>query len=240
MVEDDLRIFGKYYDEIYLRRKDYKSESEVIKSIIKQFEKKPSKTLLDVGCGSGEHVKYLSRNFRCKGIDINKEMIETAKTKVADAEFEMANMIEFNLNEKFDVITCLFSSIGYVQNFENLVRTFRNFHSHLDNDGLTIVEPWVFKKDFQKGKVAIDTYEDDRIKLVRMATSKLTRSQWLVYMHYLIETGGEIKYVRESHKMLASDCEDYVKAFNLAGYGKIRFLKENLWTGSRGLFVAMK
>jgi len=240
MVKSNLRVFARYYDQIYLKRKDYESESKIVKYIIRQFEKKPSQTLLDVGCGTGEHLKYLSQSFRCKGIDINEEMIETAKAKVAGAEFEIANMIDFNLGEKFDVTTCLFSSIGYVQTFKNLVRTLKNFLNHLNNEGLTLVEPWVFKKDFRKGNFAIDTYEDDNIRLVRMGTSKLTRSQWLVYFHYLIGTDGEIKHVCEVHKMIAADYEDYVKAFNLAGYSEIRFLKEDQWTGSRGLFVAMK
>lgn len=240
MVEKELQIFAKYYDQIYLKRNDYKIESEIIKSIIKQFEKKPSKTLLDVGCGTGEHLKYLSRTFRCKGVDISKEMIKTAKAKVTGAEFKVANMVDFNLKEKFDVITCLFSSIGYVQTFENLVKTFKNFHKHLSSEGLTLVEPWVFRKDFREGNFAIDTFEDDKIKLVRMGTSKLSASHWLVHFHYLIGKDGKIKHAREIHKMLAADCEDYVKAFDLAGYSETEFLKDDRWTRSRGLFVAMK
>jgi predicted TPR repeat methyltransferase len=114
MGRSNLEVFAKYYDQIYLKRKDYESESKVVERIIRQFEQKPSKTLLDVGCGTGEHLRYLSQSFQCKGIDISTEMIKTAKAKVGDAEFEIADMIDFNLGEEFDVITCLFSSIGYV------------------------------------------------------------------------------------------------------------------------------
>jgi len=240
MVKKDLETFARYYDQIYLKRKNYESESKIVKRIIRQFEKKASETLLDVGCGTGEHLKYLSQSFRCKGIDISKEMIETAKAKVADAKFEIADMIDFRLGEKFDAITCLFSSIGYVHTLKNLERTFKNFHYHLSNEGLTLVEPWIFKKDFRKGTFSIDTYENDKMNLVRMGTSKLTRSQWLVYFHYLIGTDGKIEHTHEIHKMLAADYEDYVKAFNLAVYSEVRFLKENQWAGSKGLFVAMK
>jgi len=240
MGRSNLQIFARYYDQIYLKRKDYESESKVVQRIIRQFEQKPSKTLLDVGCGTGEHLKYLSQSFQCKGIDISTEMIKTARAKVADAEFETADMIDFNLDEKFDVITCLFSSIGYVRTFKNLARTLTNFIHHLNTGGLTLVVPWVFKKDFQEGIVSIDTYEADRTTLVRMGTSKLTRSQWLVYFHYLIGTDGEIKHAREVHRMLAANHDDYIRAFNLAGYSNARFLKEDQWTTRRGLFVALK
>jgi SAM-dependent methyltransferase len=240
MSEPNHQTFAKYYDQIYLKRNDYKSESEVVQNIIRRFEKKPLKTLLDVGCGTGEHLKHLSQHFRCTGLDISKEMVSTARQKVPNARFHVANMIDFKLRERFDVVTCLFSSIGYVQSRRNLERTLRNFHDHLTNDGLALVEPWVFKKDFRTGNVDIDTYEDEKIKLARMGMSKFSGSYWLVQFHYLIGISGEIKYTKETHKMIAADYEDYVKGFNLAGYKEIKFLGENEWTRTRGLFVATK
>ena len=240
MSEHNLHAFAKYYDQIYLKRNDYKSESEAILEIIRRFKKKPSKTLLDVGCGTGEHLKYLSQHFRCTGLDISKDMISTARVKVPNARFEIADMTDLRLRDRFDVITCLFSSIGYVRNLGNLTRTLRGFHNHLTDDGVAIIEPWVFKKDFRAGNFAIDTYEDENIKLARMGTSKLTKSCWLVHFHYLTGINGNIKHTKEIHRMIAADYEDYVKSFNLAGYNEIKFLGENEWTRTRGLFVATK
>ena len=240
MSDDNRRAFAEFYDQIYLKRKDYKRESEIVQNIIKRFGPKPSKTLLDVGCGTGEHLKYLSGHFLCTGLDISEEMISKAKKKVPNAKFIVANMRDFKLQDKFDVITCLFSSIGYVQNQRNLVKTLRNFHDHLNDHGLTLVEPWIFKKDFRKGNVAIDTYEDERTKLVRMGASRMTRSHWLVHFQYLIGIEGEIKHVKETHRMISANYEDYARAFNLARYGEVMFLGENEWTRSRGLFVAIK
>jgi len=151
MNENDFRVFSKYYDQLYLERKNYQEEAKTVKEIIKRFEKRPSTTLLDVGCGTGEHLKYLSSDSQCTGIDINIDMIEIAKKKVANAEFKVANMVDFRLEETFDVIICLFSSIGYVQNFNNLVKTLENFYKHLNEQGLAVVEPWIFKKDFREG-----------------------------------------------------------------------------------------
>ncbi|MDH5747096.1 MAG: class I SAM-dependent methyltransferase, partial [Candidatus Bathyarchaeota archaeon] len=234
-----LRIYAKYYDQIYLTKKDYQKEAETIKGVIKQSERKQSRTLLDVGCGTGEHLKYLSSDFQCTGIDINRNMIKTAKNKVPNAEFKVANMINFKLKERFDVIVCLFSSIGYVQTFTKLVKTLENFYEHLNDKGLVIVEPWIFKKDFKKG-IYLDTYEDEKVKLVRMATSRIVRSKWLILMHYLIGEKGEIRHVREIHKMLALDHQDYIKASESTRFKDIKFLKEKLWDGCRGLFIATK
>jgi len=238
MKRDFFTVYAKYYDQIYLKRKDYKKEAEVLNGVIRQFEEKRSKNLLDVGCGTGEHLKHLSSKFKCTGMDVNRSMINLAKKKVPNAKFEVADMVRFSLKEKFDVITCLFSAIGYVGTFDNMVKTLENFHKHLSEKGLTIVEPWIFRKDFKEGYVALDTYENEKVEFARMATSKILRSKWIIFMHYLIAEKGKIKYFKELHKMLAVQYEDYIKAFDLAGFKNARFLKENLWDGSRGLFIA--
>jgi len=183
MEQEDFRIYAKYYDQIYLNMKDYEKEAEIVEKTIREFESKKSKTLLDVGCGTGEHLKYLSLNFKCTGIDVNRNMIEIARDKVLNAQFKIANMIDSRLGESFDVITCLFSAIGHVQTFDNLVRTISNFYEHSANKGLVIVEPWIFKKDFIKGHIGLNIHEDENVKLARMATSKMTESKWIIYMH---------------------------------------------------------
>jgi ubiquinone/menaquinone biosynthesis C-methylase UbiE len=238
MQRDLFRMYAKYYDRIYLKRKDYKKEAEVIKSVIGQFEKKRSKNLLDVGCGTGEHLKHLIPEFKCVGMDVNRSMVNLAKKKVPNAKFKIADMVKFNLKQKFDVITCLFGAVGYVETFNNMVKTLENFHKHLSEKGLVIVEPWIFRKDFKEGYVALDTYENEKVKFARMATSKISRSKWIIFMHYLIAEKGEIKYFKELHKMLAVEYGDYIEAFDSAGFKNVRFLKENLWNGSRGLFIA--
>jgi ubiquinone/menaquinone biosynthesis C-methylase UbiE len=220
--------------------KDYGKEAEIVKSVVRRLEKKHSDTLLDVGCGTGEHLCHLSSDFSCMGIDISKHMIGIAKRKVPNARFKVVDMTNFRLDEKFDVITCLFSSIGYVKNFNTLVKTFGNFLKHLSEDGLVLVEPWVFKKDFRKNHIGLDIYENEKLKLSRMSTSRLFKSKWSIFMHYLVGENGKIRYFQETHEMLALDYEDYLKAFQMAGFSSVDFLKENLWDGCRGLFVAFR
>lgn len=240
MNGEDFKVFAEYYDKFYLERKDYKKETKIVKKIIEELESKKTLTLLDVGCGTGEHLKYLSSDFCCKGLDINNRMIEIAKNKVPEAEFEIANMIDFRFKDRFDVIICLFGSIGYVQNFSNLKKTLKNYYRHLNDSGLVIVEPWIFKKDFKKGHMSLDTYVDDELKFVRMARSRISTSTWLIFMHYLVGKNQRIEYFTEVHKMLAVNNSDYVKALKLSRFKDIGYLTENLWDSCRGLFVARK
>jgi SAM-dependent methyltransferase len=239
MKEKSFRQYSKYYYDFYSKKKNYKKESEVVKRLIKLFQKKPSRTLLDAGCGTGEHLKYLSKDFRCVGMDINKDAIEIAKKNV-DADFKVADMIRFDLNKKFDVLICLFSSIGYVQTFDNLVKTLKNFYNQMEDGGLLIVEPWMFKKDFNRLYLGFDKLLDENAKFVRMTMSKIVKSRWLLIMHYLVKEDGKIKHLKEVHRMLALNSQDYVKALNIAGFREIKFLNKKFWEGNRGFFIVNK
>ena len=240
MEDKSLEVFAEFYDALYLNMKDYKTEAKKVAGIIEEYERKESKTLLDVGCGTGEHLKYLSSDFQCTGIDVNSRMIEVAKKKVPHAQFKVADMVDFNLEDRFDVVVSLFSSIGYVQTLQNLVETLRNFHRHLNNGGLVMIEPWVFLKDFKEGYISLNTYEDEEVKFVRMARSELAESRWLIFMHYLIGKNRKIKHRKEVHEMLAVNHHDYVETFEQAGFKNLKYLEENLWDNCRGLFLATK
>ena len=64
--------FAKYFDKIY-HDKNYESECKFIIKILKHFQNSKSKTILDLGCGTGNHGLILARkNFGVVGIDKSK------------------------------------------------------------------------------------------------------------------------------------------------------------------------
>src|SRR4030095_14833049 len=107
------------YDKIYARLKNYRDEAGKVADCIKQL-RPDAQSVLDVACGTGEHARFLSVGYRVDGIDLNPAFVEIAKTKNPIGEYRVADMINFDLKKRYDVIICLFSSIGYVQTTENL------------------------------------------------------------------------------------------------------------------------
>lgn len=88
------------------------------------------KTILDLGCGFGEHCKGFVENGAKKviGIDISEKMLEIAKQENADSKITYINMpMEniFELTEKFDIII---SSLAfhYVEDFAGVVKNVFN------------------------------------------------------------------------------------------------------------------
>ena len=192
---------AKYYDLIY-SWKDYKKDADKIKRLISKYKKSDGIELLDVACGTGHHLKYLKKNFSCTGIDINEEMLNVAKKNVKGTIFKKADMSTFNLNKKFDVILCLFSSIGYAKNYSNLRRTIKNFARHLKKDGIVIIEPWFSKLKYKSGIPWMGTYDGKDIKIARLNASKVKNDKSILDFHYLIaEKNKDVKHFVDRHEL---------------------------------------
>jgi len=80
-------------------------------------------------------------------------------------------MVSLHLNKKFDIITCLFSSIGYVKTYANLEKSMNSFAKHLKTGGVVIIEPWFTTKTYKTGTPHLTTYEDNDLKIARAVVS---------------------------------------------------------------------
>ena len=229
---------AKYYDLIY-HWKDYKKDAYKLKKLISKFKKSDGNELLDVACGTGHHLNYLKNNFNCIGVDINKKMLKVAKNNVKDVVFKQANMINFNLNKKFDVVLCLFSSIGYVKTYQNLRRTINNFSKHLKKNGIVIIEPWFVKSKFKAGMPGMTTYDSKYLKIARLNTSKVKNNISILDMHYLIgEKNKEIKHFVDRHEIGLFEMDKTLQFMKQSGL-QARFLKNGLMK-DRGIYLGTR
>lgn len=229
---------AKYYDSIY-HWKNYKKEANKIKRLISKYKKSDGKSLLDVACGTGNHLKFLKNNFSCIGIDINIGILKVTRKNVDNVIFKQANMINFNINKKFDVILCLFSSIGYVKTYSNLRKTIKNFARHLKKGGIAIIEPWFGKNEFKAGLPWMTTYDGKYIKIARLNVSKVKDNISILDMHYLIaEKNKDVKYFVDRHELGLFDIRKTLRIMKEDGF-EVKFLKNALMK-DRGILIGIK
>ncbi|TFF94031.1 MAG: class I SAM-dependent methyltransferase [Promethearchaeota archaeon] len=230
--------FAEIYDLIY-QFKDYKSEVAKLKKIIKDNKKSEGNDLLDIACGTAEHLKYLKKDYNCVGVDINENMLTIAKEKLPDVTFIKSNMLDLNLNKTFDIIICLFSSIGYLRTYKNLKKAIQLFNDHLKKGGIIVIEPWFTRSVFREGSPGMTTYEDDTIKIARLNDSKVKENLSIMNMHYLIaRLGEEVEYFKEKHILGLFEIDKTLQIFEDAGLSTV-FLDDGFMK-ERGLFIAQK
>lgn len=232
------RSLAKYYDLIY-HWKDYEKEAKQVIDYISKFKHSDSNTLLDVACGSGSHLQYFAESFDCTGIDLNAEIMEIARKKLPEIDFIQADMSDFDLQKNFDIITCLFSSIGYITSKNKLAKTFEQFAKHTKKGGILLVEPWLSKEIYTEGSPHMTTYESNDLKIARLNISELKGDNSYFEMHYLIaEKDRKVQHLIDKHEMAMFPIELLIKLMESNGY-KTQFLKEDMFS-VRGLLIGVK
>ncbi|MCA9429705.1 MAG: class I SAM-dependent methyltransferase [Candidatus Omnitrophica bacterium] len=95
--------------------------------------------ILNLACGTGViQPTWIEHGFEVVGIDQSEEMIVEARRKNSDLDgvvFEVGDMREFDLGEKYDLITCLYDSLNYLTDAADVRKFFRRVKAHLAPDG---------------------------------------------------------------------------------------------------------
>jgi ubiquinone/menaquinone biosynthesis C-methylase UbiE len=229
---------AEYYDEIYASAgKDYAAETRKIHAIIRKHKRSKGKTLLDVACGTGAYTGHLARYYQVEGLDLDAGMLKVAKRKYPDIHFHQGDMLDFDLARQYDVVVCLFSSIGYVRTKSRLHRAIRNMARHLLPGGVLLVEPWLSPEQWRRGHIGIIQVERPDVKLVRMTYSGQKRRVSRLEFQYLIGTSKGIEHEVEIHELGLFTHTEYLSAFEAAGL-TVQYDPEGV--SGRGLYIGVK
>lgn len=229
---------AKYYDYVY-HWKDYRREAATIRALVREHKKSVGRALLDVGCGTGKHLLYLRRSFECVGVDASREMLKVARRNVTGVDFVDSDMTDFELNKQFDVILCLFSSVGYLRSRSEVKKAIINFSEHMKRGAVLIVEPWFEKTDWTRGSVHMRTYDSENLKIARVGFSDIDGEFATADESYLIaERGKGTTYVRDIQKLRFFEPDWTFETMRRAGL-RPAFSKKTLMPG-RKLMVAVK
>jgi SAM-dependent methyltransferase len=174
-------------------------------------------SILDVACGTGQHLSLLGADLERVGIDLSAQMLAIARRQCPDVAFHQADMADFDLDRTFDVVTCLFSSVGYVGTPERLDAAIAAMARHLEPGGLLLVEPWFTPEQFWDDHLVHDVAEGEGMKLSRMYVQRRRGSTCELDIHLTVGTVEGVEHFVERHVLgLFTDAE-YRAAFRAAG-----------------------
>ncbi|HEX6685473.1 MAG TPA: methyltransferase domain-containing protein [Candidatus Limnocylindrales bacterium] len=230
------------YDLIYgvAVSKDYVAEAGELAELIRSRRPEAS-SLLDVACGTGQHLLHLRDLFEhVEGVELSADMRAIAAERLGpQTPVHAGDMRTFDVGRKFDAITCLFSSIGYVQSVEELRATLRRFAAHLEPGGVLVLEPWFAPDAWRPGTVHDGVAEapDGRV-VMRLSYSDVTpEGKSLTTMHYLYgEPGVGVRHWSDEHVMSLFTDDEYGDAFTAAGFRPLQLVTG--WRVDRHRLVA--
>lgn len=227
---------ARYYDKIYAF-KDYRVEVERLTVVIRENLRSDGNRLLDVACGTGHHVEYFKEQFEVEGLDISQELLDFARQRNPGLPFHQADMIDFGLGRQFDVVTCLFSSIGYVKTLDNIRKAVACMTRHTMPGGLVIIEPWFTPDAWHAPSVHALYIDEPDLKIARVNTSFVKGRLSYFDLHYLIGTPEGTEHLVERHELGLFETDEMRAVITDAGL-EVAYDAEGL-TG-RGLFIGQR
>jgi SAM-dependent methyltransferase len=201
VTQGAFRESAKYYDLIY-KDKNYYREADFIEECFRKY--RIPKTILEVGCGSGNYTKTFSeRGYKITGIDLSAGMLDIARGK-CDCDFFNRDIRTLTLTSKFDCCLALFAVMGYVTDNLGIAKALANIRKLLTNDGIFVFDVWNGLAVLRKlPENRIKEVENDKMKIIRFARPTLKASDHICEVDYkliMIEKDSkEISEINEKH-----------------------------------------
>lgn len=212
-----------YYDQL-VQFIDYPGWVRYISEIFRRYGRRP-RFILDLACGTGNVAVLLAQQgFKMVGLDRSKEMLDRLQSKVPSGGIELicADMREFKLLKPVDACICLFDSLNYLLEIEDLERCFRSVLGSLEPAGL-----FVFDMNTIYG---LANYWDDQVWIREVGDIySIWQNRYdpvrrisTLYLTLFVRQGDGYKRVDEVHKERGYELSEIEAALRRAGFKRSR------------------
>lgn len=227
---------ASFYDAIY-SFKDYPKEAQLVRDAISGCLKSGGNDLLDVACGTGKHMTQFTQWFNVYGLDLDPELLGIASRPIQEKRLYEGDMRTFDLGFQVDVVTCLFSSIGYMTTLADLRQAVENMARQLKPGGVLVVEPWLYREHYQSPHLHMLTVDEEDLKIARISQGSRRGDVSVIDFQYLIVTPDEVIRETERHELGLFSQAEYEAAMADCG---LEVDYNPVGPMGRGLFVGAK
>jgi len=94
------------------------------------------KTSMDLGCGTGVLCETLyEAGIEASGMDLSENMIAIARESKPELHYDVANMITYRPEKRFDLVTCTGDALNHIIDPVDIGRIFDNGYAYLADGG---------------------------------------------------------------------------------------------------------
>lgn len=136
--------FANIYDELIYEDIDYEKVSDKIIELCNNNEISFD-DYLDLACGTGNVAINVAKYFKnTYAVDLSDDMLNVAFKKFKEnkikAKVICQDMCELQLNNKFNLVTCVLDSTNYLTEDGDIETYFERVYNHLKDKGLFIFD----------------------------------------------------------------------------------------------------
>jgi SAM-dependent methyltransferase len=226
------------YDLFYVSMKDYSAEAGWIAGLIRRA-RPHCRTLLDVGCGTGEHARLLGEvhGFEVDGVDVDPAMVAIARTKWPRGRFDIADMVDFHLGRNYDGVLNLFGAIAHAVTVPRLRDTLACMRDHLAPGGVAIVQPYLTPDELKVGTGEYTVTSGD-VRVKRFRRSERDGQCQRLYFHFTVEGPDGVQELDEVYDLGLFTVDETLAAFSAVGLTVTYDPDSPTEMGGHGLYIA--
>jgi ubiquinone/menaquinone biosynthesis C-methylase UbiE len=240
--------FAAVYDD-FMHYIDYSGWVNYICDILDIYKIR-GKKLLDLACGTGKcSVLFAKRGFDVTGIDLSQNMLAQAlnktETKILGIKFLCRDMRNFKIDNKVNAAICIYDSLNYLSNKNDLGCTFSNVYEALREGGAFIFD---MNTEYALRKVwGTQTMHRNEggVKSVWKSTYDRKNHTGTLHLTWTTkEKGKKIKHY-EIHREISYSNDDIENLLKKAGFREVIIYAHNTFqppieVTSRIMVVALK
>lgn len=158
----EYQIMPEYFD-VHNINEQTQAKNALIEKLLKEQK---VKTVLDMTCGAGSQVFYLTeRGYEVIGSDFSPALLDIARNKAKQMNRNII-FIDGDMRElkagKFDAVITIFNAIGHLTKAD-FEKALQNIHTNLNEDGIYIFD--IFNLEAITDDI-IDSFDMDIEKIV--------------------------------------------------------------------------
>ena len=221
MPSDTYKWLAKYYDHLF----DYhdafaRARRTVIDPLIPKID-----SVCDLCCGTGTlAIRFASRDLKTFAVDLSPDMCRIARQKSKRAGLPVhvieADMREFRLPERVDLVTCHFDAINHVPRRSDLSKVFKRVSEAVKPGGYFVFDVNT-KLSFERIWNLTWFLERDPVAMVMRSSHKPGADRAMADVEWFVRTGKNTW--RRHHEHVEQVCwtdEEIRSALTRAGFDR--------------------
>jgi SAM-dependent methyltransferase len=209
MTETFGSVYADAYDVVY-RDKDYAAECDLIEHIFQTCADGPIRSVVDLGCGTGNHaIPLAQRGYEVVGIDLSERMLEHARRKAAElpnsskVTLHQGDVRSIDLERHVDAALMMFAVLSYQLENSDVLSVLRTARRHLRLGGLLVFDVWYGPAVLhQRPSQRVNVIPTSEGEILRVASGDLDTRRHVCTVHYHVwQLAGErlVAETEESH-----------------------------------------
>ena len=131
---------SQYYDG-FCHDVNYAEQCDFTKRAFDCFAESNGHDYLDLACGTGQHLSLMhKKGFSVTGLDNSQHMLDSTALRCPSAALMLCDLASFDVDARFDLISCFLYSIHYSHPISALSETIKRAFSALKSGGVLIFD----------------------------------------------------------------------------------------------------